>query len=172
MPRFAASLTMLFTEQLFVDRFSATGQAGFRAVEFLFPYKFQADDLANRLAEENLHQVLFNLPPGDWDAGERGVAALPGRQSEFLEGLERALEYAGILKCPTLQVMAGIPLGGVSHDEALEVYIENLRLACNAASCQRLRLLLNRLIPGMFRDTCLVVQIRLVRSFIRLGATI
>jgi len=83
MPRFAANLTMLFTEQLFVDRFSATGQAGFRAVEFLFPYKFQADDLANRLAEENLHQVLFNLPLGDWDAGERGGAALPGRQSEF-----------------------------------------------------------------------------------------
>ena len=152
MPRFAANLTMLFTEQPFVDRFSAAGQAGFRAVEFLFPYEFQADDLANRLAEENLHQVLFNLPPGDWDAGERGIAAIPGRQSEFLEGLERALEYARILKCPTLHVMAGIPIGGTSHDEAIEVYVENLRLACDAASCQATTIVIeplnNRDVPG------------------------
>ena len=152
MPRFAANLTMLFTEQPFVDRFSAAGRAGFRAVEFLFPYKFQADDLANRLADENLHQVLFNLPPGDWDAGERGVAGLPGRQSEFLEGLERALEYARILKCPTLNVMAGIPIGEISYDEAIEVYVENLRLACDAGFCQSTTIVIEPLnsrdVPG------------------------
>jgi hydroxypyruvate isomerase len=143
---------MLFTEEPFVDRFSAAGRAGFSAVEFLFPYEFQADDLANRLDEENLHQVLFNLPAGDWDAGERGVAALPGRQSEFLEGLERALEYARILECSTLHVMAGIPISGTSHDEALEVYIENLRLACDAASCQATTIVIEPLntrdVPG------------------------
>ena len=152
MPRFAANLTMLFTEQPFVDRFSAAGRAGFSAVEFLFPYEFQADDLAIRLAEENLNQVLFNLPPGDWDAGERGVAALPGRESEFLEGLERALEYARILKCPTLHVMAGVPVGGTSHDEALEVFVENLQLACDAAACQATTIVIEPLntrdVPG------------------------
>jgi len=119
MPRFAANLTMRFTEQLFVDRFSVASQAGFEAVEFLFPYEFQAVELENRLAEENLHQVLFYLPPGDWDAGERGIVALPGRQSEFLEGVDQALEYAHILKCPTLHVMAGIPIGGTTHCEAV-----------------------------------------------------
>lgn len=152
MPRFAANLTMLFNEQPFVDRFSAAGRAGFSAVEFLFPYDYQADELANRLAEENLHQVLFNLPPGDWDAGERGIAALPGRQSEFLESVEQALEYARTLKCPTLNVMAGIPASGTSHFEAHEVFIENLRLVCDAASYQAITIVIEPLntrdVPG------------------------
>jgi hydroxypyruvate isomerase len=152
MLRFAANLTLLFKEQPFVDRFSAASRAGFSAVEFLFPYEFPADELANRLAEESLHQVLFNFPPGNWDAGERGVAALPGRQSEFLESMEQALEYARALKCPTLHVMAGIPIGGTSQDEALEVYIENLRLACDAASYQAITIVIEPLntreVPG------------------------
>ena len=152
MLRFAANLTLLFTEQPFIDRFTTASRAGFRAVEFLFPYDFPADELANRLVEESLHQVLFNLPPGNWDAGERGIAALPGRQSEFIESVEKALEYARALKCPTLHVMAGIPTGGTSQDEALEVYIENLRLACDVASYQDITIVIEPLntrdVPG------------------------
>jgi hydroxypyruvate isomerase len=104
MPRFAANLSMLYTEHVFLDRFAAAAQDGFKAVEYLFPYTFAAKDLAQRLADNGLQQVLFNAPPGDWDAGERGLACLPGREAEFRDGFVRALDYALVLSCPRIHI--------------------------------------------------------------------
>ena len=92
MPRFAANLSMLYNEHPFLDRFAAAAADGFQAVEYLFPYDFTAPELAQRLADHGLQQVLFNAPPGDWNTGERGLACLPGRQAEFRAGLQRALD--------------------------------------------------------------------------------
>ncbi len=100
MPRFAANLTMLFNEVEFLDRFAAAAAAGFRAVEYLFPYAYGTDRLAEKLAENGLSQVLHNLPAGDWAAGERGIACLPERVGEFQDGVGRAIEYARTLGCP------------------------------------------------------------------------
>src|ERR1700744_2586853 len=97
MPRLAANLSMMFNEVPFLERFTAARKAGFEGVEFLFPYDFPAPELRSRMVGEGLTQVLFNMPPGDWANGERGLAALPGRQSEFREGIQRALEYASVL---------------------------------------------------------------------------
>ncbi|MGB1007668.1 MAG: TIM barrel protein, partial [Thalassobaculaceae bacterium] len=94
MPNFAANLSMMFTERPFLDRFQAAAKAGFRGVEFLFPYDFSATEIRARLTDAGLTQALFNLPPGDWEAGERGLAALPGREAEFRAAVERALDYA------------------------------------------------------------------------------
>ena len=92
MPRFAANLTMLFTELPFLDRFAAARQAGFRAVEYLFPYAFAADELAARLKHNHLEQILFNLPAGDWEKGERGIACHPGREAEFQDSVRPLTE--------------------------------------------------------------------------------
>ena len=101
MPRFAANLTMMYTEHSFVDRFAAAARDGFKAVEYLFPYEHPAATLAAELKEHGLRQVLFNSPAGDWKAGERGIAALPGREQEFRDGFLQALEYAQVLQCPS-----------------------------------------------------------------------
>ena len=114
MPRFAANLSMLYPEHAFLDRFAAAAGDGFAGVEYLFPYDWAAADIAQRLAEHGLEQVLFNAPPGDWAAGERGLACLPGREAEFQDGLGRALEYARVLQCPRIHVMAGIAPEGVA----------------------------------------------------------
>ena len=108
MPKFAANISMMFNEVPFLDRFSAARAAGFEAVEFLFPYEHPAAELARRLEGNGLANVLFNAPPGDWNAGERGMACLPERRGEFREGIKRALEYSAVLKCPRLHVMAGL----------------------------------------------------------------
>ncbi len=108
MPRFAANLTMMYTEHSFLDRFAAAARDGFDAVEYLFPYEHPAATLAALLKEHGLRQVLFNSPPGDWKAGERGIAALPGREQEFRDGFLLALEYAQVLQCPRVHAMAGL----------------------------------------------------------------
>src|SRR4051812_9322951 len=109
MPRFAANLSMMFTEVPFLDRFARARAAGFQAVEFLFPYEHPAAEIAQRLKDNGLQQVLFNAPPGDWAKGERGIAALPGRrQAEFREGVKKALGYTAALSCPRLHLMAGL----------------------------------------------------------------
>src|SRR3990172_989239 len=113
MPRFAANLTMMFNEVDFVERFSAAARSGFRGVEYLFPYAYEGTRLADQLAQHNLTQVLFNLPPGDWTAGERGIACLPDRTGEFLDGVGKAVEYASLLGCRQLNCLAGIPPGDV-----------------------------------------------------------
>jgi len=107
MPRFAANLTMLFTELPFLDRFEAAAKAGFNAVEFLFPYPYAVAELRDRLTANGLTLVLHNLPAGNWDAGERGIACLPERAGEFREGVARAIEYGTALGVPQMNCLAG-----------------------------------------------------------------
>ncbi len=131
MPRFAANLSMMFTEAPFLDRFARAKAAGFGAVEFLFPYEHPAEEIARRLRDNGLSQVLFNAPPGDWAAGERGIASLPGRGGEFREGIKRGLEYASALSCPLLHVMAGLAPAGAPRDRLLATYAVNLAWAAD-----------------------------------------
>jgi hydroxypyruvate isomerase len=129
MPRFAANLSLLFTEMPFLDRFEAAAKAGFKGVEFLFPYAFDTADIRARLDALGLEVVLFNLPPGHWDEGERGITALPGREDEFAAGVDLALRTAEALGCPRLHAMAGLESHGASRD----IYVRNLTLAAEWA---------------------------------------
>ena len=108
MPKFAANLTMMFTDWSFLDRFDAAADAGFAAVEYLFPYDFPAEEIKKRLVDHGLTQALFNAPPGNWAGGERGIASLPGREEEFRRSFDTALDYTRQLGNRTLQVMAGL----------------------------------------------------------------
>ena len=157
MPRFAANLSLMFSEHPFLDRFARARAAGFEAVEFLFPYEFPAAEIATRLRDNGLQQVLFNAPPGDWGKGERGIAALPGRQAEFREGLKRALDYAAALACPRLHVMAGLTPKGVARDTLLTQYATNLAFAaeeCAKAGVKPVIEPINHIdIPGFFLNT-------------------
>ena len=129
MPKFAANLSMMFTEVAFPQRFAAAAAAGFKAVEFLFPYDHPAREVASWLEENRLENVLFNLPPGDWAAGERGIAALPGREPEFRDGVARAIEYALALGTKRVHMMAGLIPAGADLRMHREVYLGNLRHA-------------------------------------------
>ena len=157
MPRFAANLSMMFGELPFLDRFAAARAAGFSAVEFLFPYEFPTDEIAKRLADNDLAQVLFNAPPGDAEKGERGITCLPGRQQEFRDGVRRALDYAAALSCPRLHLMAGIAPAGVARDTLTGVYTANLAWAAEEAAKVGVRPVIepinHRDIPGMFLNT-------------------
>ena len=133
MPRFAANLSMMYVEHAFLDRFSAAAADGFTAVEYLFPYEFPAEQLRGRLETNGLQQVLFNAPPGDFDAGERGTASLPGRETEFRNGFARALDYAQTLDCPRVHVMAGVVPAGADREDRLAVYRDNLTWAAGQA---------------------------------------
>ena len=154
MPRFAANLSMLYNEHAFLDRFAAAAQDGFKAVEYLFPYAFDAAELARRLDDFGLQQVLFNAPPGNWDAGERGIACLPGREAEFREGFTRALEYAQALRCPRVHVMAGLRPAGVESAALKATYLANLAWAASAAASAGRDVLIEpintRDIPGFY----------------------
>src|SRR4029077_9420968 len=114
-PRFAANLSMLFNEIPFLDRFAAAAQAGFQAVEFLFPYEHTPDAIAGQIREQNLELVLFNMPPGNWAGGDRGTACIPGREEEFRAGIDRALTYATALHVPRIHGMAGIAPPGADR---------------------------------------------------------
>ncbi len=157
MPRFCANLTMLYGEFDFLDRFQAAAEDGFRGVEYLFPYAYPAEQLAERLARHDLVQVLFNLPPGDWEAGDRGIACHPERREEFAEGLERAVAYARTLGCKQLNCLAGIAPEGWSRLRLETTLIDNLRLAADRLAEVGAALLLeavnSRDIPGFFVDT-------------------
>jgi hydroxypyruvate isomerase len=154
MPRFAANLSMLYNEHPFLDRFAAAAADGFTAVEYLFPYDFSATELARRLADHGLQQVLFNAPPGDWNAGERGLACLPGRQAEFRAGLQRALDYAHTLACPRIHVMAGLVPASADRAVLQRTYEDNLAWAAQQAQAAGRTLLIEpintRDIPGFF----------------------
>jgi hydroxypyruvate isomerase len=141
MPKFAANLTMLFNEVPFLDRFAAAAEAGFDAVEFLFPYPYKAAELAERLNAHDLKLVLHNLPAGNWEAGERGIACLPDRKGEFKEGVGRAIEYARALRVPQLNCLVGIPAAGVDRDTALATIVENLCYAAGELKREGIRLL-------------------------------
>ena len=154
MPRFAANLSMLYPELAFLDRFEAAAKDDFRAVEFLFPYAFDSADIAARLHANGLQQVLFNAPPGDWDAGERGLASVTGREAEFRSGIGRALAYAAALHCPRVHVMAGLLPAGAQRQAAYATYVSQLRWAAAQAANQGLELLIEpinlRDMPGYF----------------------
>jgi 2-dehydrotetronate isomerase len=132
-PRFAANLTMMYTEHAFLDRFAAAAADGFAAVEYLFPYENPAPQLRQLLDENGLQQALFNAPPGDFEAGERGIASLPDREAEFRNGFHRALDYAQTLGCPRVHVMAGLVPAGADRDKRLAVYRDNLGWAAERA---------------------------------------
>ena len=150
MPRFAANLSFLFTEVPFLDRFEAAARAGFKGVEFMFPYAFAAGDIRARLDEHGLELVLFNLPPGHWDKGERGFAALPGREDEFASAVDLALTYAEALGCKRLHAMAGL----TSHGAERAAYASNLATAAQWAAPQGIGILIEpintRDIPDYF----------------------
>ena len=152
MPRFAANLTMLFTEHPFLDRFAAARAAGFTAVEYLFPYDYEKEELAARLRSNGLRQVLHNLPAGDWAAGERGIACHPGRVDEFRAGVERAIIYAHALDCGQLNCLAGKLPAGVTPERAHATLVANLRYAAETLRGEGIRLLVEPInsydIPG------------------------
>jgi hydroxypyruvate isomerase len=154
MPRFAANLSLMFNEVPFIERFAAAAAAGFEGVEYLFPYDFDASELAGELQRFGLDQTLFNLPPGDWAAGERGLAALPGREAEFRDSVDRALEYARVLGCQRVHAMAGVVPDGAPYEAMRQTYIDNLRHAARKLAEHGVQLLVEpintRDMPGYF----------------------
>ncbi|MCL7940343.1 hydroxypyruvate isomerase [Halomonas sp. ATCH28] len=154
MAKFAANLSMLFTEVDFLDRFEAAAKAGFKGVEYLFPYDFEAAEIKQRLDDNGLTQVLFNLPAGDWGAGERGIACHPSRVEEFRTGVDQAIEYARVLGNTQVNCLAGIKPEGVSDDQARQTLVENLRFAAEKLEAEGILLIAEpintRDIPGFF----------------------
>lgn len=154
MPKLAANITMMFNELPFLERIQASAQAGFKAVEFLFPYDFDAQDIAAELKRHAIKNVLFNMPPGDWDAGERGIAALPGRSDEFRAGVARAIAYAQALGTPNIHAMAGLPPAGADLDQCRATFIENLEYAARQCAPHHINVLIEpinqRDMPGYF----------------------
>ncbi len=152
MPRFAANLTMMFQEHAFMDRFAAAAAAGFDAVEYLFPYDCDMSQIALSLQENRLAQALFNLPPGDWQAGERGLAALPDRKADFRESVALALRYAGATGVGRVHVMSGI----ARRDDAAAraCYRDSVAYLCDQAGQAGLDVLIEpinaRDMPGYF----------------------
>lgn len=158
MPRFAANLSMLFTEVDFLDRFAAARAAGFDGVEYLFPYEYPAEELARRLRENGLTQVLFNLPAGDWAAGERGIACLPDRVAEFRAGVDQAITYARALGCSQVNCLSGLRPSSLPEDLAWETLTDNVRYAAEALGAEGIRLCLEAInsrvdMPGFVLDT-------------------
>ena len=131
MTKFAANLSMLFTEVPFPNRFAAAAEAGFRGVEYLFPYALEMDDIAERLRKNGLTQVLFNLPAGNWEAGERGIACHPDRVFEFQDGVGKAIDYARALDCTQVNCLAGIVPAGVDVSVAHRTLADNLKFAAS-----------------------------------------
>jgi len=154
MPKFSANLTMLFTDVDFLKRFERAARAGFTAIEYLFPYPWDKNQLVNELAKYSLQQVLHNLPAGDWQAGERGIACLPGREREFQDGVGRAIEYAKALKCPRLNCLVGKTPAGVAPQKVRQTLVSNLRFAAAALEKEGIRLLVEALnsrdAPGFY----------------------
>jgi len=142
MPRFAANLTMLFNEVPFLDRFERAAKAGFKAVEFLFPYDHPAAEIKARLDANGLQLVLHNLPAGDWAAGERGIACLPERVAEFRTGVAKAMVYATALGVPQLNCLAGKVPANASEDVVRRTFVDNLRFAADALQSEGLKLLI------------------------------
>ena len=142
MPKFAANLSMLYGEVDFIDRFECASRAGFRGVEFWFPYALEKNSVADRLKKWELVQVLHNLPAGDWERGERGIACLPDRIGEFQDGVGKGIEYASALGCNQLNCLAGNIPGGVPLDKLRTTFIENVRFAAKHLAEANIKLLL------------------------------
>ena len=154
MPNLAANLSMMFTEVPFLERFAAAAACGFKGVEYLFPYDHPAETIARTLRDNGLRNVLFNLPPGDWQKGDRGLAAIPGRERDFEGLIDQALEYATVIGCPRLHVMAGIPPEDANPYACQNTYVRNIRLAAERAAPHGITVLLEpinpRDIPGFY----------------------
>lgn len=154
MTQFSANLSMLFNEVPFMDRFEAAAKAGFKAVEFLFPYAYDAGEIRQQLDRNGLALVLHNLPAGDWDAGERGIACHPDRVAEFREGVSQAIHYATALGVPQVNCLAGKAPVGVTDAVLRKTLIENLRFAAAKLKNEGLRLLIEPIntfdIPGFY----------------------
>lgn len=157
MPRFSANLSMLYNEHGFTDRFAAAAADGFKAVEYLGPYAETIETIGNLLADNDLKQVLFNLPVGDWANGERGFACLPGREAEFREGVDKAIDYARALGCAQVNCLSGIVPEGADRDGYLDTLAENLSFAAPRLAEAGIRLLIepinHRDIPGFAIST-------------------
>ena len=174
LPKFAANLSMLYQEHGFLDRFEAAAKTGFEAVEFLFPYDHAASDIAARLSANGLKQVLFNAAPGQWKQGDRGIAALPGREKEFVDSVKIALDYANELDCPRLHMMAGlIERDGetiVDRNSASDCYVDNLARAAELAAAVDREIVIEpintRDMPGYFLN----YQADAIRLIDRCGA--
>ena len=154
MPRFAANLTMMFTEVDFLDRFEAAAKAGFKGVEYLFPYDFDAAELKSRLDTFGLTQVLHNLPAGDWAGGERGIACLPDRVEEFKAGVDKAISYATTLGCKQVNCLIGLTPAGVDADVVRKTVVENLTFAAAKLKDAGIKLVIEAIntrdIPGFY----------------------
>ena len=154
MPKLAANLTMLYNEVDFLDRFEAAAASGFAGVEYLFPYAYPKEHIAERLARHGLIQVLHNLPAGDWAAGERGIACHPNRVGEFQDGVARAIDYAKTLGCMQLNCLAGIAPEGVDAHDVRATFVANLRFAADSLGAAGIKLLTEPIntfdIPGFF----------------------
>jgi hydroxypyruvate isomerase len=157
MPKFCANLSLMFNEVPFLDRFRAAREAGFRGVEYLFPYAIPKSQLADKLAENGLVQVLHNMPGGDWDQGERGLACLPDRVGEFQDSVGATLQYAVALSCTQVNCLAGIAPPGLARDRAEQTFIDNLRFAAPRLQAAGIKLLIEAIntrdIPGFFLNT-------------------
>ncbi len=157
MPRFAANLSMMFNEVPFLDRFSAAADAGFSGVEYLFPYKHEAGTIGQKLRQNNLENVLFNMPPGDWAAGERGIAGIPGREAEFRRGVAKALDYAEELGVARVHAMAGISPEDANPAACRATLVENLKYAAEELAGHNITLLLEAIntrdMPRFFVST-------------------
>jgi len=157
MPRFAANLSMMFNEVPFLERFAAAADCGFTGVEYLFPYDFPANVVAQQLREHKLDNVLFNLPPGNWAAGERGIACLPGREDEFRDGVATAISYAAALNTTRVHAMAGIVPPGAVAAAVHATYIANLKYAAAELARHGITLLIEAIntrdMPGFYLNT-------------------
>ena len=156
MPKFAANLSMLFTEQPFPDRFEAAAKAGFKAVEFQFPYDHDAEHIRDRALSAGVQIVLHNLPAGDWDAGERGIGCLPDRLVEFRRGVAAGVAYAKTLGVTQLNCLAGKAPAGIDPGIVRQAFVDNLRFAAAELASHGIRLLIEPIntfdIPGCFLD--------------------
>lgn len=157
MPKFAANLTMLYTDRNFLDRFAAAAKDGFTGVEYLFPYAYETEALVERLERYRLVQVLHNLPAGDWEAGERGIAGLPDRVGEFQDGVAKAIDYATALQCRQVNCLVGKTPAGVAPDAVERTLVDNLSFAAAKLKDAGIRLLVEpintRDIPGFHLTT-------------------
>ena len=154
MAKFAANLTMLFNEVDFLDRFEKAHQCGFKAIEYLFPYAYEPQVLADKLAQYSFEQALFNMPPGDWNVGERGFAAIPGREEEFKQSVDTALLYAQALNCKKIHAMSGIIDQQFTRQQHIETFVNNIRYAADKFAKHGIELLIEPLnsrdVPGYF----------------------
>lgn len=157
MVQLAANLSMMFNEVDFLDRFDAAADAGFKGVEYLFPYDFKPEELSDKLKSNGLKQVLFNTPAGDWDKGDRGTACDPDRVDEFRSGVAKAIDYAKVLECGQLHCMAGLAPEGADAKALRETYVGNLRYAAAEMEKAGIKCLMEMIntrdIPGFYLST-------------------